>query len=241
MGCFPAQSSTGHSRSGSCQTLHAPCSTLSPAPPPAAGTRSTPTALPPQPRRLPWRCSRLDTSCLGAPQPPHPSPGPAALLAEASEPQSPAAGQSWPPAPSPKRRQHAHVIVKIKLYSFGNKNIESAHQCTSSHLKTAEHIGHKVFRGKGDDPSHQGRPGGQREALPSPVCTSTPAVAEASRSGTRCGRAAQPQRHPGKPGHRPPVSVKENKRHWHLFSCQQRCPQRRGVCAVSTSGSAAGG
>lgn len=67
------------------------------------------------------------------------------------------ADHSPPPAPVPNRRQRARVIFKIKLYSFGNKNIESAHQCTSSHLKTAEHISHKVFRGKGDDPSHQGR------------------------------------------------------------------------------------
>lgn len=79
-----------------------------------------------------------------------------------------------PPAPIPNRRQHARVIFKIKLYSFGNKNIGSAHQCTSSHLKTAEHIGHKVFRGGRGRSQPPGKiQEGQTEALPSPVRNST--------------------------------------------------------------------
>lgn len=33
-----------------------------------------------------------------------------------------------------------HFFLKIKIYSICNKNIESAHLRTSSHLKTVEHI-----------------------------------------------------------------------------------------------------
>lgn len=40
---------------------------------------------------------------------------------------------------------------------------------------------------------------------------------------------------PYKPAHGHHISMKENKRHWHLLLCQQRCLQRRR--AVSTSGS----
>lgn len=43
---------------------------------------------------------------------------------------------------------------------------------------------------------------------------------------------------PYKPAHGRHISIKENKRHWHLLLCQQRCLQRRR--AVSTSGSTAG-
>lgn len=43
---------------------------------------------------------------------------------------------------------------------------------------------------------------------------------------------------PYKPAHGRHISRKENKRHWHLLSCQQRCLQRGR--AVSTSGSTAG-
>lgn len=43
---------------------------------------------------------------------------------------------------------------------------------------------------------------------------------------------------PYKPAHGRHISIKENKRHWHLLSCQQRWLQRGR--AVSTSGSTAG-
>lgn len=76
-----------------------------------------------------WQQTQMNNPAV-APQTPS-----AALCSDSS------VDHSSSPAPIPNRRQHARVIFKIKLYSFGNKNIESAHQCTSSHLKTAEHIG----------------------------------------------------------------------------------------------------
>lgn len=78
--------------------------------------------------------------------------------------------QGSPPSsyPVPNRGRHADVIVKIKLYSFGNKNIESAHQCTSSHLKTAEHIGLKSRGGKGRSQPPRKVREGPRAALCSP-------------------------------------------------------------------------
>lgn len=39
--------------------------------------------------------------------------------------------------------KYTHFIFKIKIYSVCNKNIESAHLRTSSHLKTVEHISNK--------------------------------------------------------------------------------------------------
>lgn len=179
--------SHGGSGSGSLLKLRIPVGAESPGPSPqllclqqcSEGTRSIPTVLNTQPlARSLQPQQELGEHLLGrtAPRPLH-----RRSLATgwvhlrfwqgmqvnnpALAPQTPAAApcsdssadHSLPPVPVPNRRQHAHIIFKIKLYSFSNKNIESAHQCTSSHLKTAEHIGHKVSRGKGDDPSHQGR------------------------------------------------------------------------------------
>lgn len=134
--------------------------------------------------------------------------------------------QGSPPSsyPVPSRGRHADVVVKIKLYSFGNKNIESAHQCTSSHLKTAEHIGLKSRGGKGRSQPPRKVREGTRAALCSPPRFAAP------------GGVAAPQ-----PARQTPhghcISRKEKKRHRHSHLCQGRCLQggRAGGTARGTA------